>query len=104
MLAQPLRVSIQTHCRLIKFELSVIALRTAPPKQPSLKNMISLLAAVAITGSPLPAMQDRQTIMLAAAMIRHQEPVAKGGVRATIAEIYPIAWQTRGTWRDASRD
>jgi hypothetical protein len=42
--------------------------------------------------------------MLAAAMVRHQEPVGKGGVRATVAEIYPIAWETRGEYLDASVD
>ena len=42
--------------------------------------------------------------MLAAAMVRHQEPIGKGGVRATVAEIYPIAWETRGEYLNASVD
>ena len=42
--------------------------------------------------------------MLAAAMVRHQEPATKGGVRATVAEIYPIAWESRGQYLNASVD
>lgn len=42
--------------------------------------------------------------MLAAAMVRHQEPVRAGGTRATIAEVYPIAWYSGGQWQNASVD
>jgi hypothetical protein len=67
--------------------------------------MMTVLAALMLTAGRIPpAVQDRRTIMLAAVMVRHQEPVAKGGIRATIAEIYPIAWQTRGQWLEASVD
>jgi len=68
--------------------------------------MIPLIASFALlraAASP-PASQDPQTVLLAAAMIRHQEPVGKGGVRATVAEIYPIAWESRGQYTDASID
>lgn len=67
--------------------------------------MISLLASIALARPHIGIFrpQDTNAVLLAAAMVRHQEPVGKG-VRATVAEIYPIAWESRGQWFNASTD
>src|SRR5690242_12000922 len=69
--------------------------------------MISLFAGVllAAAGPKLPQAQSKRTVLLAAAMVRHQEPVKhSGGIQVTVAEIYPIAWSAGGKWFDASVD
>lgn len=67
--------------------------------------MLPLLASLVLPSPGFqPPTQDSRTVLLAAAMVRHQEPVKKGGVRVTVAEIYPIAWETRGEYLDASVD
>ncbi|MEA2553545.1 MAG: hypothetical protein QOJ65_1721, partial [Fimbriimonadaceae bacterium] len=71
------------------------------PKIGMISFFASLLAAYAGASSSTTA---QQPVMLAAAMIRHQEPTFKGGARATVAEIYPIAWCTGTEWLDASVD
>lgn len=62
-------------------------------------NMLSALAAFAIAP---PITQGKQPLLLSAVMVRHQEPVGKQGIRATVAELYPIAWCTGNDWRDAT--
>jgi hypothetical protein len=64
--------------------------------------MVTLVALVAMAGGH--AIQSSRTIMLAMAMVRHQEPTGKTGPRVTVAEIYPIAWESRGEYLNASVD
>lgn len=66
--------------------------------------MILSTLAFAMASNPQRAKPQPRPVLLSAVMVRHQEPTAKGGVRATVAEVYPIAWNTGDQWDDASVD